>query len=90
MKEDDINTAHPAWKQFLQEHTPALNNFDCQEALTTDQLLEKLNSIAHDDSYSSVLLLNDLRRHKFKSITLEGTDTLVWLIKSTKLPVSFN
>ncbi len=74
---------HLAWLIFLSQYEPAINQFDCEISLTTDQVLEQLNAIAYDQWYSSTELFICLK-DKFKGNPLPGTDSYVWMLKSIK------
>ena len=78
---DDLFPPHLAWSNYLLMYRAALSKYDCTEALTTDQVLAKLNAITFDEGYNSGMLFGHLLIANFKNQMLDSINTFVWLTK---------
>lgn len=78
------NSLHPAWPTFVQNHFPA-DKFEEPELLTTQEILDRLNSIIRSEFYSEEDLFKVLQNNKFRQLTPAPVGLYLWMVKTTPL-----
>lgn len=76
---------HPAWDDWFSNHKPARGDDDDAldgkvEYMGTNQILEQLNSICDDESYSDLKLYHVLKENGFKYLRPAPGGINLWMV----------
>lgn len=72
---------HPGWEEFQKDHKPVGLRSEATEWLTTQAILDQLNTICPTEHYQAEDLYTYLKQAGYTLFPIAGSDVRVWLFK---------